>query len=126
MPPISKIVGTKASLWVKAALNHIGVLIAEPPGDHLRYDLIIVLDDGTYRRVQIKNARVNTVNKQPNACITFSTASRHNNNPERKSVQENYRGQAELFAFYSDLENPGQKTVRAVWGSFERPSKYPL
>jgi hypothetical protein len=104
MPPISKIVGTKSSLWIQAALTHIDVITAEPAGDHLRYDFIVILDDGTYRRVQAKHARIeNSSNQsQENAAITFATASKHNNNAERKSVSVNYRGQAEFFAAYSD------------------------
>jgi hypothetical protein len=51
MAPTTKIVGTKALLWSMAALTGIDVVIAEVPG-HLRYDFLIILDNGIYKRVQ--------------------------------------------------------------------------
>jgi len=102
MAPVSKIIGTKTTLWVQAALTSIDVVIVEPPGDYLRYDLAILLDDGTYRRVQVKHARLDKFQKTPNSALIFKTTSEHNNNADRKSISTNYRGVAEFFGVYNE------------------------
>ena len=96
MAPNTKIVGTKALLWSMAALSDIDVVVAEVAGDHLRYDFLIILEDGSYKRVQSKHARL----IDRSSCLLFNASSR--NTAKYAAQKNNYRGDAEFFVSYNE------------------------
>jgi hypothetical protein len=99
MAPITKIVGNKALLWSIAALTEIDVVVAEVSGDHLRYDFLIILDGGTYKRVQSKHARLDATASS----VVFNAASLNTYKyTTGKTLRNNYRGDAEFFVSYNE------------------------
>jgi hypothetical protein len=93
--PNPKAVGEKSEGQVLAALLRADKVVLHPFGDNQRYDFVID-EEGVFKRLQCKTARLRK------GVLRFNAASTHSNSTEPR---QGYRGQIEAFAVYSpDLD----------------------
>src|SRR5438477_4017640 len=86
-----KLKGDITTAKVMASLLTLGKTVLLPWGENHRYDLVIE-ENGVFKRVQCKTARV------INGCVMFNSSSTGNPNAP---YRQHYRGQADYFGVYA-------------------------
>lgn len=89
--------GLISEMKVKARLIEKGYTVLEPIGDNERFDIVII-EDGEYKRVQIKTASPPQPSSNTTGSISFEV--RSCGVRTRKVEREDYKGDVELFMAY--------------------------
>lgn len=101
----SKAKGEMSEGVILGKLLQLGFVVLLPFGNNQRYDLVVDLGDGLFKRGQCKTARYH------NGCVIFNSCNINGFTGKRKS----YRGQIEVFWVYSpDMKKVYEVPVDAV------------
>ncbi len=87
---LSKDKGELSELKILTHLKKLGYVISIPFGQTARYDLLVDLENGHFKRVQCKTGKLK------DGSIKFNCCSNHH----KKGIRNSYLGQADCFMVY--------------------------